>query len=388
MHLLKSTAELKIAGIARPGFPIILNEDMSSCQEANLFLRHYLMRGQIGSIKSWEPTGRAIYDYFSFLEAHELAWTDVDRGEAKTLVAAYRDYCFETAGLKRNTVRQRVMYVCEFYTFAKRQGWITNLPYEWEDRTVGRTGTAHPRAHTSGGKMSVRDVMPRKHRNLPKYLTTDQSKQLLSAASNIHHRMIIRLALGSGLRREELGTFPLAYVFDPDSRPGGARNVRVDLDPSDGSGMKTKGSKARTIYVSRQLMKDLHHYTVHHRGERASLQKEEQKPLFLNHFGRPFADDGKGIERQVAGIGRKAGIKTHPHMLRHTYATHTLVALQRQPKGLRVEPLAFLQRQLGHASISVTMVYLHLVNDIADDAVLSYNDELDDWSDQLNAKGK
>lgn len=388
MHLLRSTAELKIAGVAKPGFPIILNEDMSSCQEANCFLRHYLMRGQIGSSKSWEPTGRAMYDYLSFLEAHELAWTDVDRGEAKTLVAAYRDYCFETAGLKRNTVRQRVMYVCEFYTFAKRQGWITNLPYEWEDRTVSRPGAFLAHVDASGGKMSVRDVMPRKHKDLPKYLTMDQSKGLIHAATNIHHRMIIRLALGSGLRREELGTFPLAYIFDPDSQLGTARNVRVDLDPEDGSGMKTKRSKARTIYVSRKLMKDLHHYAVHHRGERASLQTEDPKPLFLNHFGLPFSDDGKGIERQVAGIGKKVGIKTHPHLLRHTYATHTLVALQRQPQGRRVEPLSFLQKQLGHASISMTMIYLHLANDIADDAVLAYSDELDDWSGQIQTQGK
>ena len=61
-------------------------------------------------------------------------------------------------------------------------------------------------------------------------------------------------------------------------------------------------------------------------------------------------------------------------MLRHTYATHTLVALQRN--GSSLEPLVFVQRQLGHSSIQTTMVYLHLVNELADNAVLAYNEHL------------
>ncbi|MNP77142.1 site-specific tyrosine recombinase XerS [compost metagenome] len=63
-------------------------------------------------------------------------------------------------------------------------------------------------------------------------------------------------------------------------------------------------------------------------------------------------------------------------MLRHTYATHTLVALQRNAGGNN--PLVFLQRQLGHSSIQTTMVYLHLINELADSAVLAYDDELND----------
>jgi len=40
---------------------------MDSCVPVNRFLRHYLLRGAIGSRKSWANTGRALYDYFSFL---------------------------------------------------------------------------------------------------------------------------------------------------------------------------------------------------------------------------------------------------------------------------------------------------------------------------------
>lgn len=42
-----------------------------------------------------------------------------------------------------------------------------------------------------------------------------QVKNLLAAAVNPHHRMMIRLALHTGLRREEIAAFPLAYVFNP-----------------------------------------------------------------------------------------------------------------------------------------------------------------------------
>jgi integrase len=54
--------------------------------------------------------------------------------------------------------------------------------------------------------------------------------------------------------------------------------------------------------------------------------------------------------------------------------------LQRARDRNRIEPVVFVQRQLGHASIQTTMVYLHLVQDLVDDAVLGYDDELDDWA--------
>ncbi|WP_185047065.1 tyrosine-type recombinase/integrase [Pseudomonas frederiksbergensis] len=135
--------------------------------------------------------------------------------------------------------------------------------------------------------------MPRQHRVLPKFLSMGEIKVLLENAENPHHRMILR------------------------------------LDPYDGHGMRTKGSKPRGIYISRRFLADLHRYVVQVRGERASLSRTQHKPLFLNQLGEPYADDGKRIERIVREIGKRADIKVHTHMRRHTYAPHTLVALQR-----------------------------------------------------------
>jgi hypothetical protein len=78
MHLVWSTADLLIGGCAYEGFPILLWDDMRSCRPANLFLRYYLLRGAIGSKKSWDPAGRALYDYFAFLQAHALEWDDCE----------------------------------------------------------------------------------------------------------------------------------------------------------------------------------------------------------------------------------------------------------------------------------------------------------------------
>ncbi len=377
MELVWATEDLLIAGQPYPGFPILLWDSMESCVPANQFFRHYLLRGAIGSKRSWPSTGRALYDFFSFLQAHELDWRDVDRGEAKSLVAAYRDYCRMACELAPNTTRQRLHYICKFYEFALKEGWTKRLPFAYEERSVRREKGILAHIDDSGGKAMANDVMPRKPKALPKFLSMAEVKVLLAATENPHHRMMVRLALHTGLRREELASFPLDYVFEPDKAGRTERNLRIRLDPFDGSGMVTKGSKPRDIYVSRQFMAELYRYVTKVRGERASLSKPPQKALLLNQSGAPYGEEGKSLNRIISEAGKRAGIKVHTHMLRHTYATRTLVSLQRNPAS-GLEPLVFVQRQLGHSSIQSTMVYLHLVNEIADEAVLAYDDELNE----------
>lgn len=376
MRLITSTAEYKIAGLARPGLPILLWENMQSCREANEFLRHYLMKGSIGSKRSWEAIGRAIYDYFSFLEAHQLNWRDVGRGEQKNLPAAYRDYSYEEFSHKRNTIRQRLIYVFQFYEYALSRSWIDKLPYDFQERRSFHRKSFFSHLDASGGTISVPSPMPRKHETAPRFLSIQDARRLIDAAGNIHHRTIFKFFLRSGLRREELATFPLSYVFDPDTRRISSKNVSIYLDPEDGTGMKTKGSKARTIWIPREIMKELYRYAKHYRGGRAALSESEQSPLFLNQEGLPFADGGKGLEGIVRKAGKGIGVKAYPHILRHTYATHTLNLLQRARGRNGIEPLVVLQKQLGHASIEQTMKYLHLVKALADDAVLDYDKEL------------
>ncbi|MCU0074542.1 tyrosine-type recombinase/integrase [Pseudomonas koreensis] len=375
MELVRATQDFVIAGQPYPKFPILLWDSMESCVPANQFFRHYLLRGEIGSDRSWPSAGRALYDFFSFLQAHEMNWRDVDRGEAKSLVAAYRDYCLVTCELGPNTTRQRLSYICKFYKYALKEGWVNRLPFSFEERTVSRESRFLAHVDASGGKNMANDVMPRCRKVLPKFLSMAEIKSLLAAAENPHHRMMIRLALHTGLRREEIAAFPLAYILDPHKAGRAERNLRLRLDPFDGSGMVTKGSKSRDIYVSCKFMAELYRYVTKIRGERVSPSKTPPKTLLLNQSGEPYGDNGKSLNRIISEIGKRAGIKVHAHMLRHTYATQTLVSLQRTAES-GLEPLVFVQRQLGHSSIQTTMVYLHLVNEMADKAVLAYDDEL------------
>ncbi|MBW3801739.1 site-specific integrase, partial [Aeromonas hydrophila] len=171
MELVCSTEDLVIAGRPYPGFPILLWDTLESCVPANDFFRHYLLRGAIGSRKSWPSTGRALYDFFSFLQAHDLDWRDVDRGEAKSVVSAYRDYCLVECKLALSTTRQRLHYVCKFYEYSKQQGWVSRLPFGYEERMVKRVTGFLAHVDASGGKAMVNDIMPRKHQALPKFLS-------------------------------------------------------------------------------------------------------------------------------------------------------------------------------------------------------------------------
>ncbi|WP_296180005.1 tyrosine-type recombinase/integrase [Pseudomonas sp. UBA1879] len=375
MELVWANHDFLIARRPYAGFPILLWDSMKSCTPVNQFFRCYLIRGDIRSKRSWPSTGRALYDFFSFLQAQELDWRDVDRGEAKSLIAAYRGYCLDDCKLAPNTTRQRLIYICAFYSYALDQGWVSRLPFAYEERVVKRKASFLAHIDASGGKALANDALPRAHRAPPKFLRKAEIKLLLEQANNPHHLMMMRLALHTGLRREEIASFPITCIFDPDKAGRTERNLRVLLNPLDGSGMATKGSKPRTLYISRRFMGDLHRYVTKVRGERASLSKTPQQALFLNKAGEPYRDSGKGLNRIISDAGKRAGIAVHTHMLRHTYATHTLVSLQRNTES-GVEPLVFLQRQLGHSSIQTTMVYLHLVNEMADEAVLAFDDEL------------
>lgn len=377
MLLLKATEDFVIGGRPYSDFPILLWDDMTGCEPVNQFFRHYLLRGPVESKHTWVAAGQALYDYFSFLQANNLAWDGVLKAGHKDSVAAYRDYSRDEESHTRATLRLRLSFIIAFYEYCARNALITHLPFSYEAKlTTSHSGfLAHAISST---EVVGADVMPKADHYLPRFLSQEQVKHVLSVTKNPHHRMMIQFALQTGLRRAEIATFPLSALTNVHGLK--VRNVRVELDPAAGEGQKTKGRKRRTVWFPVSLMQDLHYYVKHHRDERARLSTTIQKPLFLNSMGHPFSEDGKALSRLFREIGDEANLHLHPHLLRHTYATHTLVALQRNPQ-LGIDPLVFLQRQLGHASINTTMVYLHIVQEMADDAVLQYQDELSVWRD-------
>ncbi|MFG0916466.1 tyrosine-type recombinase/integrase [Pseudomonas sp. CJQ_11] len=376
MHLIWATKDYKLSGRSVPGMPIILWDSMESCVPVNNFLRSHLSRAAIESDYSWKAAGQSLYDYFSFLQAHNLDWRDVDRGESKTLISAYRGYCRDEHSHARNTLRLRIYYISEFYKFAFKHGLIRELPINLEIRHRRSKDSLLMHLDARGSLTEANGEIPRKHKALPKYLTRDQVKALINIANNVHHRMIVSFAVRSGLRRMELATFPVMYVKQALHSSEGRNNISIRLDPSDGSGMKTKRGKARDILMSRKLLLQLDRYITQHRGLRTPIGTPDSARLFLNQNGKPYSNEGKGLEKIVRDLGKKIGLDVYPHMLRHSYATHTLASLQRLQSNQ--DPLIFLSRQLGHSSITTTEIYLHLVDDYVDNAVLEYDDELNE----------
>lgn len=379
MELIWATEDLRLAGMSYEGLPILLDKDMASVEPANRFLRYQLVhRGRVASVKSWKTFGQHIYDFFSFLEANNLRWDERRGLEGESQLAAYRDYCLRVCKLKPRTINQRLGTIVRFYEYAYRQNWITAVPYEMETVSHGRdTGLlGHLTPFRRGVKSA--DVMLRAQRPQVKYLSREQLKLLLTSINNETHKLMVRMGLQVGLRREEIATFPAAYIAKARERAGGAGMVKIRLIPTDGNGLRTKGNRERSVFIPAGLIADLWDYIVHGRTQLLKRLDSEPSQLFLTSSGRPWANDGKGFLTVLRDIGKKIDVSVHPHLLRHTYATYTLSALQ--TKRIGIDPLVFIQRQLGHASISTTLCYAHIASELVINAVTTYDDEVTEWS--------
>lgn len=378
MQLVRAAETFEVHGITYPGFPILLDSGMQSVTAANQFLRYHLIhRGRVASRKSWATLSQHLLDYFRFLEDKNWHWRTPMRGGVGPL-SSYRESCIAERKLHPRTVNQRLTTITRFYRYALTVGLIDELPFR--DEKVFVTVAGNELVHLTGRRRQVTtpDVMMRLAREAPKYLPSDQVRALLKAATNPTHRLMIRMALQTGLRREELATFPAGYVFDPAPAASSRRSVSVYLDPMDGHGIKTKGGRPREIRMSKDLMADLWSYRIHRRQQQISKASTNPRALFVTARGVSWSEDGKGFLRVLARLGKSIGIAVWPHLLRHTYATYTLMALHKAKTA--IDPLVFVQRQLGHSSISMTLVYAHLVAELADEVVTSYDEEVTAWS--------
>jgi site-specific recombinase XerD len=381
MLLVFSTADFKVNNIPYEGFPIIVDDTTGQVHEPTLnFLIYYcIKRGRCQSVKSWKPYGQAMYDYLSFLQANDMDWREfhADGNRDSTIIAGYRDWSLSECGLSAVTINQRLRVIVKFYQYALRHDWIASLPYLMEEVFVRQSKGFLAHVNSSGGVVASPDVMLRQQKTTIKVLTSAQVNTLLNVVENSTHKLMVRLGLATGLRREEIATFPVKYIFNPATMPmqndeqGSIQGtVRVHLSPND---MKTKGDKERAIDVSVALMADLWEYTLHERHQLESIHDDNEPVLFLNHQGRAYANEGKGLNNILNRLNLP--FKVHPHILRHTYATHTLHDMR--AKKSKTDPLLYVKNRLGHASITTTEQYLHLLDEIQDDLMTDYQQMID-----------
>jgi len=175
---------------------------------------------------------------------------------------------------------------------------------------------------------------PKSARRLPATLSPDEAVRLVAIEEDdplaIRDRALFELAYSSGLRVSELAGLDLTAV---DLASG---EVRV----------WGKGSKERIVPVGGPARDAIRRWIA----VRAGLKAVDAQAMFVSRSGRRIAP--RAIERRLAAWALKRGLRhVHPHMLRHSFASHLL-----QSSG----DLRAVQEMLGHASIASTQVYTHL----------------------------
>ena len=179
---------------------------------------------------------------------------------------------------------------------------------------------------------------PKSAKTLPKALSVEAAQRLLEAPqagspAQLRDRAMFELMYSSGLR--------LAELVSLDAQ-GGA------LDLKQGEVTVTgKGGRTRSVPVGAKARAALGDWLA----ARAQLARPAERALFVGARGARIAPGT--VRARLAQWARARGLETHlhPHMLRHSFATHVLQSSQ---------DLRAVQEMLGHASISSTQVYTHL----------------------------
>ncbi|MDH4260376.1 MAG: tyrosine recombinase XerC [Gammaproteobacteria bacterium] len=242
----------------------------------------------------------------AFCDVERLAdWTRLDNFHIRTFAAReHRD------GLGPRSVQRRLSALRGFFNYLIRE------------RVIEANPAADIRA-------------PKAPRRLPKTLDVDQVASLLErkVTDPLSRRDLAMLELlySSGLRLAELAGLDVTDLDLAD------RTVRV----------LGKGSKTRILPVGRQAIVQLRSWL----SERTSIAKPGVKAMFVGQGGRRLGARAIQLRIRRWAAGSELGVPVHPHLLRHSFATHLLES-SRDLRGV--------QELLGHADISTTQVYTHL----------------------------
>ena len=232
-------------------------------------------------------------------------WSKLDHAHMRAFAAAQHG-----AGMSPRSIQRRLSAARTFYEFLMREGHCARNPAQ---------GVSAPKTK----------------KRLPATLDADQMGRLLAfrvdGTLSARDKAIMELFYSSGLRLTELVSLEVTAVDLKD------RTVRV----------LGKGSKTRIVPIGRQAIAALKQWLQ----ARAALVKSGTDALFVGKSGRRLSV--RAVQLRVGAWGRRQGIgvHVHPHMFRHSFATHLL-----ESSG----DLRGVQELLGHADIGTTQIYTHL----------------------------
>ncbi len=257
--------------------------------------------------------------FFPFLSERKLTSLEqVDR----QIIRDYLGYLME-CGIVRASVARKLSAIRSFFRYLLREGALAENPLE--------------------------DIsQPKLEKRLPSFLSVEEAKRLVEVASTKREyrrdRAILELIYASGIRVSELAGLTLDRI-DLESR-----EVRV----------LGKGSKERVVLMGTPAAEAIAIYLSQERPLLAGTKRSNA--LFLNRYGKRLSE--RGVQRILGKYAKIAGITkwVHPHLLRHTFATHMLDG----GADLRI-----VQELLGHASLSSTQIYTHVTQKRARDVYLA-----------------
>ena len=255
---------------------------------------------------------RDLVKFDVFAQKRKLSLETVSRDDLVDFLASlYR------LKLESRTVARHLVTLRNFFRFAQIQELITTDP-------------------------SINLESPKIRRSLPGYLRLEEVERLLeqpdsAAALGLRDRAMLEVLYSTGLRVSELIGL---RVSDLDSKVGCVRCIG-------------KGDKERIVPVGRKALLMVEKYLRDARPK--LLGKLRGSPtLFVNRRGVSLSR--VGVWKILSGYGKRAGLRVSltPHMLRHSFATHLLE---------RGADLRSVQLMLGHADISTTQIYTHVVEE-------------------------
>lgn len=259
-----------------------------------------------------------LLEFFDFVSGQGI---DSLKDVNKQTLRAYLAYLMEQ-GKAKSSIARKLSAIRSFYRYLMREEVIS----------------ASPAATT---------VSPRLDKRLPSFLTIDEAKRLvespdISQPQGLRDRALLELLYASGLRVSELVNINVEEVNLA------TNEIRV----------WGKGSKERVVLIGTPAANALSTYMSDSRRE--LLGDKKNNALFVNRYGGRLA--ARRVQKILEKYARTINKKVHPHVLRHTFATHLLDG---------GADLKVVQELLGHADLSSTQIYTHVTQSRARKIYLS-----------------